>query len=99
MLAPENNPYLYLTSEDIAALNTRIPQSLTPKEEQVKATTSILLDCIKDKRPACDWRVVANYIKISAIASLNKDKVIVEALPANISGILELILNEIYGHD
>lgn len=53
----------------------------------------------KNKRPDCDLRVVANYIKISAIASLNKDKVIEEALPANISGILELILNEIYGHD
>ncbi len=51
-------------------------------------TTTLLLDCIKDRSPSCDWRVLANYIKIIALISLNKDRVIKEALSVNLSGIL-----------
>lgn len=97
MADPENNLYLYLTAEDIAILHTRLPKGIIPKDEDVKTTTTLLMDCIKGRSPSCDWRVLANYIKIIALVSLNKDKVIKEALSVNLSGILDLTMEEIFG--
>ncbi len=99
IIDPENNLYLYLTAEDLAVLNARLPSGIIPKEEDVMTTTTLLLDCIKDGSPSCDWRVLANYIKIIAIVSLNKDKVIKEALPINLSSILDLTMEEVFGKD
>lgn len=96
---PDNNLYLYLTAEDLAVLHARLPKGIIPKDEEVKATTTLLMKCIKDISPSCDWRVLANYLKIIALASLNKDKIIEEALPANISGILDLTMQEIFGKE
>lgn len=99
MVDPENNLYLYLTAEDLAVLGARFPKGIIPKDENVMTTTTLLLDCIKERSPSCDWRVLANYIKIMALVSLNKDKVIKEALSVNLSGILDLTMEEIYGKD
>jgi len=99
MVNPDNNLYLYLTAEDLAVLHARLPKGIIPKDEEVKATTTLLMKCIKDISPSCDWRVLANYLKIIALASINKDKIIEEALPANISGILDLTMQEIFGKE
>ncbi len=97
MVFRDDNLYVYLTAEDLAVLAARAPKSIIPKEEAVEATTGMLLSLIPDKRPDCDWRVVANYMKIMTLAAINKEMLLQEALTQNIRGIISLIIVSIFG--
>jgi AcrR family transcriptional regulator len=87
--------YPYLTEEDIAIISTRVP-GFIPKEENVRETTNLLLSYIPDKSPDCDWRVVANYLKIIALTEINKNMLIMDAVPETLNGLISITLNEIF---
>lgn len=92
----DDNLYAYLTAEDLAVLAARAPKSIIPMEEDVAITTGALLSLIPDKRTDCDWRVVANYVKIMVLAAINKKMLLEGAVEKNIEGIISLIIDCIF---
>lgn len=97
MINSEDNIYAYLSNEDLAILSARASQSITPREEDVEATTTMILKYIPDKKEDCDWRIVANYIKMLALIMMSKDQLIEKVLHENIKEIIQLALNAIFG--
>ncbi len=93
----EDNLYSYLTAEDLAVLTARAPKSIIPMEEDVAVTTNAFLRLIPDKCTNCDWKVIANYVKIIALTSTNRKMLLEGAVEKNIDGIISLIIDCIFG--
>lgn len=92
----DDNLYAYLTAEDLAVLAARAPKSIIPMEEDVANTTGALLSLIPYKRTDCDWKVVANYVKIMVLTTINRKMLLEGAIETNIDGIISLIIDCIF---
>lgn len=95
----DDNLYVYLAEEDLAVLVARAPKSFIPMEEDVAMTTSALLNLIPDRRINCDWKVIANYVKIMVLTVINRKMLIEGAIDKNIDGIISLIIAYIFDSD
>lgn len=92
----DNNIYNYLNDEDIAALELKVPSSTSSKAFDQDIALMILNSINIEDRNNCDYKIIANYIKILSLALSNKRKLNDEVLEPTIDLIINSVLDYIY---
>ena len=92
----DNNIYNYLNNEDIAALELKVPSSTSSKAFDQDIALMILNSIEVQDRNNCDYKIIANYIKILSLALSNKNKLNEEVLQPTIDLIINSVLDYIY---
>jgi AcrR family transcriptional regulator len=95
----DNNVFTYLSAAELAALSARNGIETTPSEQDVQRTTMMILNYIPDKNPNCNWRLVANYMRVVAITWNNRNHLLEGAIPETINGLISLIIDTIFRKD
>ncbi|MDO4281249.1 MAG: TetR/AcrR family transcriptional regulator [Peptococcaceae bacterium] len=97
----QNSIYQYLTAEDMEKLQKACdPEWSTPDnasyEKMEEATMHGLFDHMEGVRPDMDYHVVANLIKIMALAKVNREVLHTDALDRTLDHIYELLYGLIF---
>lgn len=92
----DNNIYNYLNDEDIAALELKVPSSTSSKAFDQDIALMILNSIDIEDRNNCDYKIIANYIKILSLVVSNKKKLNDEVLQPTIDLIINSVLDYIY---
>ncbi|MEG1705187.1 MAG: TetR/AcrR family transcriptional regulator [Clostridia bacterium] len=90
-----NNLYAYLDDDDMRGLELKIPEATNSKSFD-KDIALMLLNNIKSNR-TCDYKIVANYIKILSLANINKDKMQTEVFKQTVALLISSLCNYIFG--
>ena len=96
-----NSIYQYLTAEDMEKLRqASSPECISPDDslyDQREAEVMRgLFDHMEGVRPDLDFHVVANLIKIMALAKVNRDALHADALDRTLDHIYELLYSLIF---
>ncbi len=91
--------YQYLTAEDEARLKAALPPEFRIDNRSETVVMNNLLDHIEDVRKDIDFKVVANLIKIMALAMFNQDVLHADALKRTLNHIYELLFSFIFEED
>ncbi len=92
----DNNIYNYLNDEDMTALELKVPEATSSKAFDKDIALMILNSIDIKERNNCDYKIIANYIKILSLAVANKSKLNDEVLSQTIDLILVSLMNYIY---
>lgn len=92
----DNNIYNYLNDEDIAGLELKVPSSTSSKAFDQDIALMILNSIDIGDRNNCDYKIIANYIKILSLVVSNKKKLNDEVLQPTIDLIINSVLDYIY---
>lgn len=92
----DNNIYNYLNEEDITALELKVPGSASSKSFDKDIALMILNSIDIKDRNNCDYKIIANYIKILSLAVSNKHKLNDEVLNPTIDLIINSLTNYIF---
>lgn len=92
----DNNIYNYLNDEDIAALELKVPSSTSSKAFDQDIALMILNSIDAGNRNNCDYKIIANYIKILSLAVANKNKLNEEVLSQTVELIINSVINYIF---
>lgn len=92
----DNNIYNYLNDEDIAALELKVPSSTSSKAFDQDISLMVLNSIDIKDRNNCDYKIIANYIKILSLAVTNKNKLNEEVLNQTIDLIISSVMNYIF---
>jgi len=90
----DNNIYTYLDDDDMIALELKVPEATSSKAFDKDVALMILNSIDISERNNCDYKVIANYIKILALAVANKNKLNDEVLNQTIN----LMINSLTDH-
>ncbi len=91
--------YQYLTAEDEARLKAALPPEFRIDNRSETVVMNNLLDHIEGVRKDIDFKVVANLIKIMALAMFNQDVLHADALKRTLNHIYELLFSFIFEED
>lgn len=61
----KNNVFEYLSQDEMAMLYARWPDNYMKSSDSREHTTMWILDHVSNKRPDCDWKVFAIFVKQS----------------------------------
>lgn len=92
----EDSIYKYLTAEDESKLKAALPQEYCIDPVSEATVMDGLFQHIEDVCGNIDYKVVANLIKIMAIALFNKDALHTDALDRTLERIYELLFSCIF---
>lgn len=93
----DHHVYAYLSAEELTAISVRTGMAMPMNTHAIQQTTLTLLDLIPDKDPACDWRILANLMRIIALTWMSRKQLLEEALDETIYGLISLIMDTIFG--
>lgn len=92
--------YQYLTAEDEAKLKAALPPEYCLADPQAEATVMTgLFEHMEGVRQDIDLKLVANLIKIMALALFHQDSLHADALPRTLEGIYSLLFSYIFAED
>lgn len=69
-----DSAYQYLTQEDITRIRAKVPQAITPVLEEETAILRELFSHMEEVRAEPDYPVIANLLKIMALAAESRDQ-------------------------
>ncbi len=92
----DNNIYNYLDDEDMAALELKVPEATSSKAFDQDMALMILNNIANSQRNNCDYKIIANYIKILSLAVSNKNKLNEEVLNQTTDLIISSLIDYIY---
>ncbi|MDF2866006.1 MAG: hypothetical protein K0R72_824 [Clostridia bacterium] len=92
----DNNIYNYLDDEDMAALELKVPEATSSKAFDQDMALMILNNINNSERNNCDYKIIANYIKILSLAVSNKKKLNDEVLNQTTDLIISSLIDYIY---
>ncbi len=69
-----DSAYQYLRPEDIVQIREKLPQAITPVLDEEKAILQELFSHMEDVRESPDYAVIANLLKIMALAAESQDQ-------------------------
>lgn len=95
-LYSDNNIYIYLNDEDRKLLELKVPEAASSKSFDKDIALMILNNIDVSGRNNCDYKIIANYIKILSLTILNKDKLNEEVLEQTIAIIISSLINYIF---
>ena len=100
----QNSIYQYLTVEDMEKLRrASSPECVTPDDADYDQREAQilhgLLDHMEGVRKDVDFHVVANLIKIMAMAKVNRESLHTDALDRTLERIYELLFSLIFKED
>ena len=70
----EESAYQYLTPEDIVKIRAKVPEAVKPDLAQETAILSAIFNRVEGVRENPDFGVVANLLKIAALAAESRDQ-------------------------
>ncbi len=92
--------YQYLTAEDEAKLKAALPREYCLVDPQAEAMIMTgLFEHMEGVRPDIDFKLVANLIKIMALALFHQDSLHADALPRTLEGIYGLLFSYIFAEN
>jgi len=92
----DNNIYNYLDDDDMIALELKVPEATSSKSYDKDIALMILNNIDIKERNNCDYKIIANYIKILSLAVANKSKLNDEVLNQTINLIIDSLINYIF---
>lgn len=92
----DNNIYNYLDNDDMIALELKVPEATSSKGFDRDIALMILNSIDIKERNNCDYKIIANYIKILSLAVCNKNKLNDEVLNQTVDLIINSLVNYIY---
>lgn len=92
----DNNIYSYLDDDDMRALELKVPEATSSKSFDKDIALMILNSIDIKERNNCDYKIIANYIKILSLTVSNKNKLNDEVLDQTIDLIINSLVNYIY---
>lgn len=92
----DNNIYNYLDDDDKAALELKVPGAASSKSFDSDIALMILNSIDIENRNNCDYKIIANYIKILSLTVINKKKLNNEVLNETIDLIVNSLINYIF---
>ena len=92
----DNNIYTYLDDDDMIALELKVPEATSSKAFDKDVALMILNSIDISERNNCDYKVIANYIKILALAVANKNKLNDEVLNQTINIMINSLTDHIF---
>lgn len=100
----QNSIYQYLTAEDMEKLReASSPECISPDdgvyEEREARIMHTLFDHMEHVRQDLDLHVIANLIKIMALAKVNRDALHTDALDRTLERIYELLFSLVFEDD
>lgn len=93
------NLYEYLTPEDMNWLEEKLPEKYLYNPEKDMETTDLILKHIEGVRKDLDYRIVANFPKIIAIAIENKKLLHQDVMTENFKLIFDAMFHYIFDED
>ncbi|MDD2376186.1 MAG: TetR/AcrR family transcriptional regulator [Clostridia bacterium] len=92
----DNNIYTYLNDDDMIVLELKVPEATSSKAFDRDVALMILNSIDIKERNNCDYKIIANYIKIFALMVANKNKLNDEVLSQTTDIIINSLLNYIF---
>lgn len=92
----ENSIYQYLTAEDENKLKAALPPEYLMNPEAETAVMNGLFQHMEGVKEKIDYKVVANLIKIMALAMLHQDTLHADALTKTLDRIYDLLFSCIF---
>jgi AcrR family transcriptional regulator len=92
----DNNIYNYLDDDDMISLELKVPEATSSKSYDKDIALMILNNIDIKERNNCDYKIIANYIKILSLAVANKSKLNDEVLNQTINLIIDSLINYIF---
>ncbi len=92
----ENSIYQYLTAEDENKLKSALPPEYLMNPEAETAVMNGLFQHMEGVKEKIDYKVVANLIKIMALAMLHQDTLHADALTKTLDRIYDLLFSCIF---
>ncbi len=92
----EDSIYQYLTTEDESKLRAALPQEYAINPEVETAVMDGLFQHMEGVRKDIDYKVVANLIKIMALAMIGRDELHQDALERTLVRIYDLVFTCIF---
>ena len=92
----EESAYQYLTPEDIVRIRAKVPEAVTPDLNQETAILSAILCRVEGIRAAPDYGVIANLLKIAALAAESRDELHASAYLRTQDALFRLLFSLIF---
>jgi len=92
----DSNIYTYLDDDDMIALELKVPEATSSKAFDRDVALMILNSIDIKERNNCDYKIIANYIKILALVVSNTNKLNDEVLNQTIDLITSSLLDYIF---
>ncbi|MPQ30180.1 hypothetical protein E4V42_01835 [Clostridium estertheticum] len=96
MLHADTNVFDYLTSEDLAKIQSKWPTEYFLNENNDEKTSTWILSHVEVKQNNCNWKVFANYLKALAIVNSKNDLLHQDVLNITMDCLISDILDYVY---